>query len=81
MRAPCKPIAPRALQAREEYLRSLGALFHVYWLMRLSLPEVTGSTHLDGQASPMIDCLTGRFIGLPVDRSIDDPATSHSENW
>lgn len=30
-------------------MRTIGALFSVYWLMRLSLPSVGGSALLDGQ--------------------------------
>ena len=33
----------------EEYLRTVGALYAVYWLMRLELPHVAGSNTLDGQ--------------------------------
>jgi hypothetical protein len=32
-----------------EYQRTVGALFNVYWLMRLALPSVPGSDGLDGQ--------------------------------
>ena len=34
---------------RDEYLRTVGALFAVYWLSRLELPTVHGSEGLDGQ--------------------------------
>ena len=33
----------------DEYLRTIGALAAVYWLMRLDLPSVVGSDSLDGQ--------------------------------
>jgi hypothetical protein len=33
----------------EEYIRTIGALFAVYWLCRLNLPSVPGSESLDGQ--------------------------------
>ena len=33
----------------EEYLRTLGAMFAVYWLLRLDLPAKMGSTASDGQ--------------------------------
>eukprot|EP00966_Prymnesium_polylepis_P038285 888148-Prymnesium_polylepis.1 len=35
--------------SNEEYLRTIGALFAVYWLMRLELDSVPGSAGLDGQ--------------------------------
>jgi len=33
----------------DEYKRTIGALFAVYWLLRLELPSVHGSDKLDGQ--------------------------------
>ena len=33
----------------DEYKRTIGALFAVYWLVRLDLPSVSGSNGLDGQ--------------------------------
>ena len=33
----------------DEYKRTIGALFAVYWLMRLQLPGVPNSETLDGQ--------------------------------
>ena len=37
------------MQGSDEYLRTLGALYAVYWLCRLDLPTVAGSAGLDGQ--------------------------------
>ena len=37
------------IQGSDEYLRTLGALYAVYWLCRLDLPTVAGSAGLDGQ--------------------------------
>ena len=33
----------------DEYIRTMNALFAVYWLCRLRLPNVPGSEELDGQ--------------------------------
>jgi len=37
------------LSGKDEYMRTMGALFAVYWLSRLELPEVHGSSGMDGQ--------------------------------
>ena len=42
-------VSTSGVTAVDEYKRTIGALFAVYWLLRIDLPNVAGSSGLDGQ--------------------------------
>ena len=42
-------VVSSGIHISDEYKRTIGALFAVYWLFRLALPGVEGSEELDGQ--------------------------------
>ncbi len=48
-----------------EYQRTIGALFNVYWLMRLALPSVPGSLALDGQLGFCFGVQSGSWAPPP----------------
>ena len=58
----------------EEYNRTMGALFAVYWLARLELPQrVAGSLGLDGQRGFTFGVDEETWQPLDPELSVDDP--------
>jgi len=64
----------------DEYKRTIGALFGVYWLMRLDLPSVTDSDGLDGQQGFCFGVDPDSWV--PLDEPPNDQKTaSKRENF
>ena len=66
--SPAGPAASSGRTGHVEYCRTFGALFCVYWLMRLELDEVDGSQGLGGQIGFCfgVDAVTWEATPLPL---------------
>ena len=59
-----------------EYCRTFGALFCVYWLMRLELDEVQGSAGLGGQSGFCFGVNEDTWEATPLPKQADQPPES-----